>query len=68
MYQSRVDAFDDLSPDTPLHPAVLRVLHEILALGRRTGTPVTVRRPVRGLRFRSAGSASPSDSRVWMRE
>ena len=34
------DALADLY--SPLHPAVLRLLHEILALGRRSQTPVTV--------------------------
>lgn len=34
------DALGDLY--SPLHPAVLRLLHEIVTLGRRTHTPVTV--------------------------
>ena len=34
------DALADIY--SPLHPAVLRLLHEILALGRRTHTPVMV--------------------------
>jgi phosphotransferase system enzyme I (PtsI) len=34
------DALGDLY--SPLHPAVLRLLHEIVTLGRRSHTPVTV--------------------------